>query len=68
MNISDFTKREVEHLIDECNFTDTQQSFFLLRSKGISIESCAELMNISVSCANALSKKVREKVNKVQTY
>lgn len=65
MIISDFTRREVEHILEEANFTDIQRNFFILRSKGESIESCAERLDISVSTANALSKKIKCKINKV---
>lgn len=65
MIISDFTRREVEFILEEANFTDSQKEFFLLRSKGESIETCAELMDISVSTANALSRKIKDKINKV---
>ena len=65
MIISDFTRREVEFILEEANFTDSQKEFFLLRSKGESIETCAEMMDISVSTANALSRKIKDKINKV---
>lgn len=65
MRIADYTRREVEHLLVECNFTKPQEMFFLLRSKGDSIEECAEKMNISVSCANALSKQIKSKISRV---
>ena len=68
MNISDCTKKELEYYIEECNFTEPQQVFFRLRSKGLSIETVAERMNLSVSGANVLSKKVREKMQKVNSY
>jgi len=65
MCIADYTRREIEHLIDECNFTAMEESFFLLRSKGITIEECAERLNISTSCANVLSKKIKRKILRV---
>lgn len=65
MNISDFTKKEIDYLLEECNFTQLQTEFFLLRAKGINIETSAEAMNVSVSCANALSKKIKGKIQRV---
>lgn len=65
MSIADYTRRELEYFLKECNFTDQQEIFFNLRSKGFSIEYCAEQMNISVSCANVLSKKIKSKINRV---
>ena len=65
MIISDFTRRELDYIIAEANFTDIQKEFFLLRSKGESIESCAERLDISISTANALSRKIKCKIHKV---
>lgn len=66
MSIADYTKKEVEYFLEECNFTEPQEVFFLLRSKDVSIEECAERMNISVSCANRISAKVRQKIDRVK--
>lgn len=65
MNLSDFTKPEINYLLDQCNFTEDQEKFFLLRCKNKSIETCAEEMSISVSTANLLSKKCKAKILKV---
>lgn len=65
MNISDYTRKEINYLLEECNFTESQKIFFLMRSKDVSIEQCAEQMNISVSCANNISKKIKDKIQKV---
>lgn len=65
MNISDFTQPEIRFLLAECNFTEEQEKFFLLRCKNISIEECAEKLAISVSTANLISKKVKSKIIKV---
>ena len=65
MSIADYTKREIEYYLEECNFTEPQEVFFLLRSKNIPIEECAERMNISVSCANRISAKIKQKIERV---
>lgn len=65
MKICDFTKPEIEYLLAECNFTKEQLDFFKLRADDIPIEKCAEIMNISISTANRISKKVNKKIEKV---
>jgi hypothetical protein len=63
--ISDFVEWELGTLREGCNFTGDELEFFNLRAKDNTIEEIAELMNISISKANRLSKKVSCKVIKV---
>lgn len=65
MIISDFVEWELQKFRDECNFTEEEMDFFNLRSKNITIEEIAERLNISVSKANKLSRKVKSKIIKV---
>ena len=65
MNLSDFTQPEIRHLLAECNFTDEQERLFLLRCKNISLEQCAEQMNIGVATASRINKKVKDKILRV---
>lgn len=65
MNISDFTKPEINHLLAECNFTEEQEQLFLLRCKNVSLEKCAEIMNVSMPTVSRLSKKVKDKIIRV---
>lgn len=65
MQICDFVEWELDKFRKECNFTTEELEFFNYRSKNISIEQIAENMNISVSKANKLSRKVKDKIIKV---
>jgi len=65
LKISEFTRREVDFFIKECNFTNDEQVFFNYRNKGYTIEKIAELMYISLPTANRLSRRVKKKILKV---
>ena len=65
MKICEFTRREVEYFRQECNFTKEQVTLFDLRVKNIPLEECAERMNVSLSTANRLNKRIKEKIGKV---
>ena len=65
MKINDFVEIELQKFRRECNFSDEELEFFNYRAKNIPIETIAERMNISVSKANKLSKKVKTKIIKV---
>ena len=65
MNISNFVEWELQKFRDECNFTSEELEFFNYRAQNIAIEYIAEKMNISVSKANQLSRKVKSKILKV---
>ena len=65
MKICDFTRREVEYLRQECNFTKEQVTLFDLRVKDIPLEECAERMNVSVSTVKRLNKRIKTKIDKL---
>ena len=65
MVISEFTKPEIDFLLEKCNFTKTEEEFFLLRTQGISLLEVAEIMNVSRRTADNYSRKVRKKIIKV---
>lgn len=65
MKICDFTRREVEYFRRECNFTSDEMALFEMRVNNIPIEECAERMNLSVSTAYRLHKKIKSKIEKV---
>lgn len=65
MNLSDFTQPEIRHLLAECNFTDEQEKLFLMRCKNISLERCAEEMNIGMATASRINKKVKDKIMRI---
>lgn len=65
MKICDFTRREVEYFRQECNFTNEEMALFEMRANNIPLEECAERMNLSVSTAYRLHKKIKSKIEKV---
>lgn len=65
MIISDFTRPEIEYFLDNCNFTDVEQEFFMLRAKGITLDEISEIMNIIRRTCDTYSKKIKRKIIKV---
>lgn len=68
MIISDFTKPELDLLRDNCNFVGCERDIFDLRSQGISIEDIAETLNLSIDGAKRISRKVNNKIIRVQSH
>lgn len=65
MKIYDFTKPEIEYFLQNCNFTEEEEILFRYRSKNMPLETCAEIMNVSISTVNRISKRVNKKIVKV---
>lgn len=62
LKIPDFTKRDINYLLENCNFTKQEEQLFLLRNDEHSLENCAETMNVSVSTVYRISKKMKKKI------
>lgn len=65
MKICDFTRREVEYLRQECNFTSDEMVLFNMRANNIPLEECAEVMNLSISAVKSKSQKINSKIERV---
>lgn len=65
IKIHDFTKLEIAHFLEYCNFTEDERILFLLRSKYYTLEQAAEEMNISSKTAYRINKRVKKKIVKV---
>ena len=65
MKIYDFTLPELNYFRDNCNFTEDERILFDYRAKNIPLETCAEIMNVSLSTAKRISKRVNSKIVKV---
>ena len=65
MLIRDFTKPEIEYLISQCNFTDDERTYFILKSKDKSNIQIAIEMNISEAQVSRLAKRVKTKIRKI---
>lgn len=64
LKICDFTQTELDYLQVVCNFTEDENTLFLLRSKDIPLEECAERMNISVPTVKRISQRVNKKIER----
>lgn len=65
LKIPDFTKCEIDYIIEAANFTKQEKELFLLRNDENSLECCAEKMNVSVSTIKRINKKMKAKIIKV---
>jgi len=65
MLLRDYTKPELESLIDRCNFTDNELKYFILKSKDKSIVQISFEMNISEQQVSKLARRVKNKINRV---
>ena len=64
MQIRDLTRSEADYLQIVCNFTNDENTLFELRLKDISLEDCAEQMNISVPTVKRISQRVNKKIER----
>jgi hypothetical protein len=58
MKLYVFTKKDIDRFLIECNFTPDEERLFRLRCKEHTLEYCAEEMNVSISTAKRLSRRV----------
>lgn len=65
MLLRDFTKPEIEYLLDRCNFTDEEERYFLLRTKDKSNTQISLEMNISETQVSRLAKRVKNKIKRI---
>ena len=65
MLIRDYTKPELEYFVENCNFTESELKYFMLKSKDASNVKIAMEMNVSEQQVSVLSKRVRVKIDRV---
>lgn len=65
LKIPDFTKKEIDYIIENANFTERELHLFELRNKEYSHERCAEILNISSSTEKRTNKKMLAKIIKI---
>lgn len=65
MNICDFIQPEIDYIRKNANFTAQEEMLFDLRNKEMSLELCAEAMNVSLSTASRINKKMKKKIIKL---
>ena len=64
MQIRDLTTSEADYLQAVCNFTKDENTLFALRLQDITLEECAERMNISVPTVKRLSQRINAKISR----
>ena len=65
MKICDFVNSELDYIRSEANFTKDEMLLFELRAEDISLEKCAEIMNLSISAVKAKSQKINKKIKRI---
>lgn len=65
MLIRDFTKPELDRFRELCNFTESEEQYFTLRSKDKSNVQIAIEMNISEAQVSKLARRVKNKMIRV---
>lgn len=66
MKYRDFTKLEIDYLVDMCNFTDEEYQYFILKTKDKSIIQISLEMHISESKVSKLARRVKNKISRVE--
>lgn len=65
LKIPDFTKKELDYIIENVNFTRQETELFRLRNGEHSLEECAELMNVSISTIKRINSKMKAKIIRI---
>lgn len=65
MKLYDFTVPELNYFREYCNFTPEEKELFEYRAKNIPLETCAEIMNVSISTAKRISRRVNNKIIRI---
>ena len=65
IDISKLIKAEYEYIRLNANFTERELQLYELRNKQYTYETCAELMNMSVSTTKRIAHQVDRKINRV---
>ena len=65
MLLRDYTKPELERFIERCNFTESEEQYFLLKARDWSNVKISMEMNISERQVNILAKRVKAKIARV---
>lgn len=65
LKIPDFTRKEIEYIKENANFTERESALFDLRNNEYPHERCAEMLHISTSTEKRANKKMLEKIRKI---
>lgn len=62
IRVCDFTKKEIDFLIENCNFSKQERELFDLRNQYYTLEQAAEAMNVSSKTAYRINKRMKAKI------
>ena len=62
IQVCNFTKKEIDFLIENCNFSGQELELFNLRNKYYTLEQAAEQMNVSSKTAYRINKRIKSKI------
>jgi predicted DNA-binding protein (UPF0251 family) len=62
MQIRDLTRTKADYMLCACNFTPDEETLFELRLQDVSLEDCAEKMQMSTATISRLHKRVIDKI------
>ena len=65
MKLYDFTVPELNYFREYCNFTPEEKELFEYRAKNIPLETCAEIMNVSISTVKRISRRINNKIIRI---
>lgn len=65
MKIPNFTKPELEYIVEQANLTEREETLLWLRNNEHSLEECAEMMDFSLSTINRISKSMKAKIIRI---
>lgn len=65
MLLRDYTKPELNRFIEDCNFTESEMKYFILKSKDFSNIQISMEMNISEQSVSKLARRVKNKIKRV---
>jgi DNA-binding NarL/FixJ family response regulator len=68
MKFSELTKPELEHIIENANFTEEELRIFKLLSQGRSITEIAMRLSVCDRTVNRKINKIKSKINKLEGY
>lgn len=66
--IPDFTKPELDYIIENANFTTQEKMLFTMRNNEHPIEECAELLNVGRTTVFRINKRMMNKIMKVISH
>lgn len=65
MKIPNFTKPELNYIIEQANLTEREETLLWLRNNEHSLEECAEIMGYSITTVKRINKGLKAKIIRI---